>query len=128
MRAEDCLLRHVDLKLRHPSAVLPLALEVTKVEPVVIAQRPTMVLVEVRYELYAEGGDGTRILDGSIGLVVVVSCAAEEWIEEMIPSVLLTAHNELRQVLHQYTSAMGLPPLVLDLAVIPDGIGTKEAA
>jgi len=120
----DIRLRNLTCNLLHPGARLPLELSDFRITPVMVPVRDSIVAYHVSYDLSAGDADGRKALEIRLTMSVVFSLGHDSSTREDLEAfgyigVLDILHPYMRETVHNLTSRMGFPPLVLDVKPTP---------
>lgn len=114
----DLRLRRVGAELHQPASEGPFRFTLDVTPSVSLVDN--LAAYDLAYSFASIDGADELVFDGSIELSVLYEIAEDEAFseEELVSfgrvSVLFTAYPYLRELLHNLTMRMGLPPLILD--------------
>lgn len=116
----DLRLRDIKADLKVPGPKLPLTVD-HEILPAMVRLSEEAVVYHVTYKLEATSANNRRVMEAQVTMSVVLSLkpGLSEADLQAFGSIgaLDIVHPYVREVVHNLTGRMGLPPLVLDIKI-----------
>lgn len=127
----DLRLSNIKADLKIPSPRLPLTFE-HEVIPSMVTLSETLVVYHATYQIKATSASKTRVLDAEVTMSVIIELSDEGFTNDDLQAfgsigVLDIVHPYVREVVHNLSARMGLPPLVLQVKVPPIMLDLEKA-